>query len=177
MAFNWGALLGWSALAGSLENTASILIPLYCSSICWTLVYDTIYAHQDKSDDISAGIKSTALLFGDQTKLILSGFSVAMLSLFTIAVRNLESSHPMLLNWDASTMSEFLSTGHPFYCASLGVAAFQLAWQIKTVNLNSRADCWSKFRSNVLLGTILWIGLLLDYSFHLKTEKDSHLLK
>uniref|UniRef100_A0A0D9X7J0 Uncharacterized protein n=1 Tax=Leersia perrieri TaxID=77586 RepID=A0A0D9X7J0_9ORYZ len=29
--------------------------------ICWTLVYETIYAHQDKEDDLKVGVKSTAL--------------------------------------------------------------------------------------------------------------------
>ncbi|OMH84896.1 4-hydroxybenzoate polyprenyltransferase, mitochondrial [Zancudomyces culisetae] len=44
----------------------SIILPLYASTILWTLVYDTIYAHQDKLDDIKVGVKSTALLFGDR---------------------------------------------------------------------------------------------------------------
>lgn len=163
LAFNWGALLGWSALAGTLNNASSILLPLYCSSICWTLIYDTIYAHQDKRDDVTAGIKSTALLFAAQTKPILSAFSVAMLSLFTIAVRNLDASNPMLINLDANSFAAFASTGHPFFGLSLLLAATHLTWQIKTVDLNSRADCWSKFRSNIVLGAILWVGLLVDY--------------
>lgn len=44
LTFNWGALLGWSAVRGSLDP--SIVLPLYMSGIFWTLVYDTIYAHQ-----------------------------------------------------------------------------------------------------------------------------------
>ena len=44
LAFNWGALLGWSAVAGSVDWAAAL--PLYAGGICWTLVYDTIYAHQ-----------------------------------------------------------------------------------------------------------------------------------
>ncbi|EJD00939.1 uncharacterized protein FOMMEDRAFT_158055 [Fomitiporia mediterranea MF3/22] len=49
LAFNWGALLGWSAVAGSVNW--GIALPLYAGGICWTLVYDRIYAHQDKTDD------------------------------------------------------------------------------------------------------------------------------
>src|SRR4051794_34811917 len=49
MAFNWGALLGWSAACGGVLNLAAVL-PLYMGGICWTLIYDTIYAHQDKRD-------------------------------------------------------------------------------------------------------------------------------
>ena len=75
LAFNWGALLGSSAVLGVCDW--SVALPLYAGSICWTLVYDTFYAHQDKTDDVGAGVKSTALLFGEQTKPILSLFSAA----------------------------------------------------------------------------------------------------
>ena len=44
LAFNWGALLGWSAVAGAVNW--SVALPLYAGGICWTLVYDSIYAHQ-----------------------------------------------------------------------------------------------------------------------------------
>ncbi|RXG62123.1 4-hydroxybenzoate polyprenyltransferase, mitochondrial [Armadillidium vulgare] len=57
--FNWGALLGWSAVQGSCDW--SVVLPLYIAGISWTLIYDTIYAHQDKKDDALIGIKSTAL--------------------------------------------------------------------------------------------------------------------
>ncbi|CAD6992812.1 unnamed protein product [Ceratitis capitata] len=66
MAFNWGALLGWCATQGAVNWEACL--PLYLSGICWTIVYDTIYAHQDKFDDIQIGVKSTALRFGENTK-------------------------------------------------------------------------------------------------------------
>lgn len=42
--FNWGALLGWTAVQGSIDPT--VILPMYLSGVCWTLVYDTIYAHQ-----------------------------------------------------------------------------------------------------------------------------------
>lgn len=44
MTFNWGALLGWSAVHGSCDWT--VCLPLYAAGICWTILYDTIYAHQ-----------------------------------------------------------------------------------------------------------------------------------
>lgn len=83
MAFNWGALLGWCATQGVVNWSACL--PLYLSGICWTIVYDTIYAHQDKKDDLQIGVKSTALRFGDNTKLWLSGFTAAMLTGLTAA--------------------------------------------------------------------------------------------
>ena len=46
LAFNWGALLGWPALLGGEAMAWNIVLPLYASGILWTIVYDTIYAHQ-----------------------------------------------------------------------------------------------------------------------------------
>ncbi len=63
--FNFGALMGWSAVTGSLSFEPFIL---YVACFFWTMGYDTIYAHQDKEDDIKVGIKSTALLFGAQSQ-------------------------------------------------------------------------------------------------------------
>ena len=47
LTFNWGALLGWAAVHGSCDW--GVVLPLYASGVCWTLVYDTIYAHQVRS--------------------------------------------------------------------------------------------------------------------------------
>ena len=44
MTFNWGALLGWSAINGGILWSACL--PLYLAGVCWTIIYDTIYAHQ-----------------------------------------------------------------------------------------------------------------------------------
>jgi 4-hydroxybenzoate polyprenyltransferase len=74
LAFNWGALVGYSAVLGYCEW--SVALPLYVAGIAWTLVYDTIYAHQDKVDDVTVGVKSTALLFGDKTKQYLTVFAI-----------------------------------------------------------------------------------------------------
>jgi len=65
LTFNWGALMGWTAVRGSLDMPALLL---YAGGIFWTLGYDTIYAHQDKEDDARIGVKSTARLFGDRSK-------------------------------------------------------------------------------------------------------------
>ena len=65
LAFNWGVLVGWSAVHGSL-SWPPVLV--YLGGIFWTLAYDTIYAHQDREDDVLIGVKSTAVHFGDNTK-------------------------------------------------------------------------------------------------------------
>ena len=58
MAFNWGALLGWPALLGGDLMAWDVVLPLYASGIFWTLVYDTIYAHQVSSLPIPSDIYS-----------------------------------------------------------------------------------------------------------------------
>ncbi|MGD9650047.1 MAG: 4-hydroxybenzoate octaprenyltransferase [Dongiaceae bacterium] len=65
LVFNWGALMGYAALTGELSATT---LPLYAAGIAWTLGYDTIYAHQDKKDDLLIGIRSSALRLGARTK-------------------------------------------------------------------------------------------------------------
>ena len=64
LTFNWGALLGWVAVTGRLDAAP---LALYAAGLFWTLGYDTIYAHQDKEDDILIGVKSTALRLGAAT--------------------------------------------------------------------------------------------------------------
>ncbi|CAA6673407.1 unnamed protein product [Spirodela intermedia] len=139
LTFNWGALLGWAAIRGSLDP--AVVIPLYSAGVFWTLVYDTIYAHQDKEDDLKVGVKSTALRFGHLTKNWISGFGVSCVSSLALSGYNAE------LEW-------------PYYTC-LTLAAGQLGWQIWSVDLSSRADCNRKFVSNKWFGAFVFSGILL----------------
>ncbi|KAB8108110.1 hypothetical protein EE612_043470 [Oryza sativa] len=138
LTFNWGALLGWAAIKESLDP--AIILPLYTAGICWTLVYDTIYAHQDKEDDLKVGVKSTALRFGDLTKHWISGFGVACIGSLAL------SGYSADLAW-------------PYY-PFLAAASAQLAWQISTVDLSDRLDCNRKFVSNKWFGALIFGGVL-----------------
>lgn len=80
--FNFGVLIGWAALTNEMSFAA---ILLYAGAFFWTLGYDTIYAHQDRDDDQMAGIKSTALLFGERSKKWVGGFYAAGWSLIALA--------------------------------------------------------------------------------------------
>ncbi|TIU43695.1 MAG: 4-hydroxybenzoate octaprenyltransferase, partial [Mesorhizobium sp.] len=82
LAFSWGALMGWAVEFGDIDDPA---IMLYIGSILWVIGYDTIYAHQDKEDDAIVGVRSTARLFGDNTKMWLSGLYGGALICFAIA--------------------------------------------------------------------------------------------
>ncbi|KAG9290758.1 hypothetical protein G9A89_011721 [Geosiphon pyriformis] len=126
-AFNWGALLGWPAMLGSSDW--SVTLPLYASGVCWTLVYDTIYAHQDKSFDLKVGVKSTALLFDSHTREWLTFFSGSMISFVALA-------------------GYANGQGIPFYLISVLGAGTHFAWQLRTTNFDDITDCGKKFRSN-----------------------------
>ena len=84
LTFNWGAIMGWTAVTGHVGWGA---ILLYAAGFCWTMVYDTIYAHQDARDDVKAagGEIQTAVRGGSwavTSRLLAdSGFAAAMLAL------------------------------------------------------------------------------------------------
>ena len=139
LAFNWGALLGWAAVTGSL---GWVPILVYLGGIAWTLGYDTIYAHQDKEDDILVGVKSTALKLGAETRPWLAGFYAVAIAFFA-----------------AAGIVDGL--GWPFFVA-LAVGAAQLAWQVADVDLDDAADCLVKFKSNRYFGWILVAGLFAE---------------
>ncbi len=134
--FNWGALLGWAAVTGSLSWPPVLL---YLGGICWTLGYDTIYAHQDKEDDARIGVKSSALALGRHTRPFLFAFYGAAAAL-----------------WLAAGLGSGL--GGVFLLA-LALAAGQLAWQAATVDTDNPIDCLGKFRSNRLVGWLLLAGI------------------
>ncbi|XP_073299495.1 4-hydroxybenzoate polyprenyltransferase, mitochondrial isoform X3 [Primulina huaijiensis] len=138
LTFNWGALLGWAAVKESLDP--AVVLPLYASGVLWALVYDTIYAHQDKEDDLRVGVKSTALRFGDSSKKWVTGFGIACITSLALSGYNANLAWP--------------------YFSFLMAASSQLAWQIMTVNLSSRVDCNKKFVSNKWFGAIVYGGIL-----------------
>lgn len=131
LAFNWGALLAWTAHSGSLGWPA---VTLYAAGIAWTLFYDTIYAHQDTEDDALIGIKSTARLFGESTPQWLLYFLVASVTLFCFAVVQAVGGR--------SVASLITALG--------GVWAFgwQLNWQLRKFNPKDQNGLITLFRSN-----------------------------
>jgi 4-hydroxybenzoate polyprenyltransferase len=137
LTFNWGALMGWSAVTGDLGWSA---LALYAGGIAWTLHYDTIYAHQDKEDDALVGVKSTALKFGRQTKPWLVAFCLLTLLLFGVAIALAGLAWPA---W-----------------VGLALVAAHLAWQAVAVDLDNPPDCLAKFHSNRAVGWLLLAGIV-----------------
>jgi len=137
LTFNWGALVGWAAVAGSLSPAPLLM---YAAGFFWTLGYDTIYAHQDKEDDALIGVKSSARRLGGRTRPFLFLF-------YGVTVLLLGAS-----GWAAAM-------AWPFYIG-LAAATLQLAWQAVDVDIDSPHDCLAKFKSNKWFGLILLAGII-----------------
>lgn len=142
LAFNWGALLGFPAM-GLWD--LSVMTPLFLSAFCWTMTYDTIYAHQDKKFDINAGVKSTALAWGKHSKKIFTGLTIAQLGLLATAGVN------------AGIIA------YPGFIIGGGVFAYRLARMIIDSDLDDPKSCWKYFTSNIDSGLYFTYGLLFDY--------------
>ena len=132
LAFNWGALLAYAAHAGAVTISAVLL---YAAGICWTLFYDTIYAHQDKDDDALIGVKSTARLFASKTKAWLRGFMAAAVVLMAAAV----IAQPLP---PAAVLSLIV--------ALIGVWGFgaHMVWSMRRLDVDDPDSCLAVFRSS-----------------------------
>ncbi|KAF9247161.1 4-hydroxybenzoate polyprenyl transferase [Melanogaster broomeanus] len=125
LAFNWGALLGWSAVAGTVNWGVSST------------------PTKIKADDVNVGIRSTALLFGERSRPILSALSFSTVSLITYA--------------------GFLNVqGAPFYLG-VGLGAAQLARVLWRTDFDSGTSCWQGFVGCGWSGFWVWMGALADY--------------
>ncbi|OCF32368.1 4-hydroxybenzoate polyprenyl transferase [Kwoniella heveanensis BCC8398] len=142
LTFNWGAFLGWSAVAGVTDW--AITAPMYVGGVAWGIAYDLIYAHQDKKDDVLAGVKSMALRFPDNSRTVIATLSTTFVSLLALT-------------------GHLAGLGPLYYMISVGGAAAHLAWQAITVNFDDRLDCWKKFCSNGYLGGLIWLGTAANY--------------
>jgi 4-hydroxybenzoate polyprenyltransferase len=135
--FNWGAVMAFAVVTGGVGLPPLLL---YAAGIFWTLGYDTIYAHQDKQDDQAIGIRSTALLWGEQSKRWIA-LCYAVTVVLIIAA-----------GFSAEHRWAIVAAG--------GVAALHFAWQVLTVDLDDPANCLSRFQSNRWIGWIVLVGLL-----------------
>lgn len=139
LAFSWGALMGWPAAFGRLDWPA---IVLYVGSILWVIGYDTIYAHQDRDDDLLIGIKSTALLFGERTPTMLATFYAGAIVLIAAA--------------------GFMAGGGIFFTIGIIGFAAHLAWQVSRLDIDDPVHCLMLFKSNRDAGLILFAAMLVD---------------
>jgi 4-hydroxybenzoate polyprenyltransferase len=139
LAFSWGALMGFAVTLGTLGAPAFVL---YAGSIAWVIAYDTIYAHQDREDDALIGVKSTALLFGENTPMMLTLFYALAVLLIGVSIG--------------------LSGGGLLAYAGLVAFAAHLVWQIRSIRIDDPALCHRLFYSNRDAGLLLFVGFVAD---------------
>ena len=136
--FNVGCLIGYAVIQSQLNIQIMLL---YLAGIFWTLGYDTIYAHQDRDDDLNIGIKSTAILFGNNTKKWITIFySLMVLCLILFGL---------------------LHNQNIYYFILLIFVSAHLFYQIKRLNIYDKGECLRIFKSNQYLGMIVALTLLI----------------
>ena len=144
LTFNWGALVGWAAVHGACHWPA--VAPLYAGGVLWTLMYDTIYAHQDVADDEAAGVRSSARALGESARPALALFAAGCIGCVALA---------------GTAGGAAAGAGGVPFGAGVGAAAAHLAWQVRTVDLRSRADCLRKFQANHHFGALVFAAIVV----------------
>jgi len=139
LAFGWGAVIAWAAVRNTLEVSTWCV---YGATICWTMAYDTIYALQDKEDDMRIGIQSSAIALGDQCWIGVGIFSGLMLALLGTA------------GW-------LRHLGWPFYTILAG-AGLILGNQVLELRGNvSSTRSFELFRQHTWIGAGILLGMFL----------------
>jgi len=139
LAFGWGAVMAWTATRNQLEPSVWFL---FAATICWALAYDTIYALQDRNDDIRVGVKSSAIFFGSYVWVAVGIIEIVMIAFLCVA------------GW-----LEHLNLA--FYGVIAGLAGFlsQQVWRLKTAV--SPSEAFAMFKQHVGVGLVILTGIWL----------------
>lgn len=138
LAFSWGAFIGWAAIFSEISWAS---LSLYLAAVVWTIGYDTIYAHQDREDDALIGVRSTARLFAENTKIWL--IFLYGLTLICLALAFYLASMPLVV----------------FVTLIFVMALF--IWQIKVLDIDNPDQCLRLFKFNGKVGLVIFTGLLI----------------
>ena len=137
-AFGWSIPMAFAAVSGAVPPVAWLL---FIGNILWSVIYDTEYAMVDREDDIRAGAKSTAILFGDADLPILG------ILMGTFLLTMLFVGQRAALGW-------------PYWIALL-IAAALFGYQLWLIRDRAKDACLAAFRHNNWLGVTVWIGIVL----------------
>ncbi len=146
--FVLGAAFGWAipmAFAAQTGGTPELAWLLFVIAVVWAVIYDTFYAMVDRKDDVKIGVKSTAVLFGEVDLFVIAGLQLLMiLGLVFVGFR------AELGLW---------------YYLSVVVAAGMMAWHLWLARDRQPAGCFKAFLKNHLIGMVIFIGIVLHYTF------------
>ena len=137
--FNYGLVLGWSSIT---ENVSIIPIIFYLGAIFWTLGYDTIYGYQDLKDDEIIGVKSTSIKFKTNPKKFVGICYFITLSLICVT--------GLMMNFK-----------YVFFIFMIIPLLHMFFYQIKNLNVKNNLNCLRIFKSNNMLGFIIYINIII----------------
>ncbi len=138
-AFGWGIPMVFAATLGYVPVEGWLL---FIANLAWTIAYDTYYAMVDRDDDLIVGIKSSAILFGKNDRLI-----IGLLQLFTMGV--------------LGSIAVSLNYGWPVYVALVACAVL-FAIQSYETRDRGRMACFKAFLDNHYVGLVFAVGLMVD---------------
>jgi 4-hydroxybenzoate polyprenyltransferase len=141
IAFGWGIPMAFAAENGQVAPVAWLILLI---NVIWSVIYDTLYAMVDRDDDISLGLKSTAILFGRHDRLILLFLKVIMVALLIGLGLRMQFSWP--------------------WFAGVGIAAGLFAWQQFLIRGRGRDACFRAFLNNNWVGLSIFAGSLFTYA-------------
>lgn len=140
VAFSWGILMAFTAQQGSIPIPAWLL---FIANALWIIAYDTEYAMVDRADDLEAGIKSTAILFGSADRMIIGVLQGLFIISLWLAARQLQ-----LGGW---------------FTLALWLMILLLAWQQFLIRHRQPAQCFKAFLHNNWIGAVMFAGVVLSY--------------
>jgi 4-hydroxybenzoate polyprenyltransferase len=140
LAFGWGIPMAFAAETGQIASIAWLILLI---NVIWSVIYDTLYAMVDREDDVSIGLKSTAIMFGRFDLLIIRVLKILMIALLVLLGLKLQFSWP--------------------WFAGVAIAGVLFARQQYLVRERDRDACFNAFLNNNWVGVAVWTGLLATY--------------
>ncbi|MES2822220.1 MAG: 4-hydroxybenzoate octaprenyltransferase [Pseudomonadota bacterium] len=142
-AFAWGVPMAFAAQAGELKKEMWLI---YLTVVLWTVVYDTFYAMVDRADDIKIGVKSTAILFGEQDRFITGALqTMTLYSLYLIG--------------------QHFNLGIFYYLSLVNVAGF-FCYQQVLIRYREPDACFKAFLNNNWVGAVVFVGIAVDLAIN-----------
>jgi 4-hydroxybenzoate polyprenyltransferase len=147
--FILGAAFGWAvpmAFAAQTGETPELAWLVFGTAMIWAVIYDTFYAMVDREDDLKVGVKSTAILFGEVDIFVIAGLQLLML----VAL--------LLIGYRADLSA--------WYYTSVLIAALMMAYHLWLARDRLPAGCFAAFLHNHYIGMVVFIGIVLHYTFN-----------
>jgi 4-hydroxybenzoate polyprenyltransferase len=141
-AFGWAIPMAFAAQTGSVPMIAWLL---FVANVVWSTIYDTFYAMADREEDLLAGVKSTAVLFGNDDKVIIAVLQVTFLVTMAMVGSQLELSF--------------------IYYIGVLVTLVLFVYQQHLVRDREPAQCLQAFLNNNWVGAVLFAGIVGHYAF------------